>query len=330
MDRCAENAPIVGFISCTIRPRADCGASAHNLWRGPPGRAATSSPAATATSEPANTPAPTPAVSPAVTPPTTGTMVPSATARSPGPTPTAASATPTPVQPPALQPTPLATPLPSPEQLADDRLSSLISWYKDPPDRRHSEIAGMLRETWLTDSLLGDSIASLPWMQDGLDHPRETAPLTALLRIAAIDPELLEPLIGQAWIVDGVEGDYSTVLSAFRGLALEDPGLAGLLAAAPWFQDGLSSMEHRVFDVIVLSGNPELGRQMLDFQGTACFAQNRPRSSSFMCNLRSAHNRSAALSRLPHIGKPQVPLLAEPSWHLTSAAMVPIGQDSDS
>ena len=143
----------------------------------------------TSTSSPMQTPMPTP--SPTATSSRASNVVPQPrpllipTLR-PTPTPTPLlvptphpTPMPTPLLTPTLGPTPTPTPLltstprptPTPtsgERLAFEHLSQIIPWFADPPDEWHTKAVTALVKTGARDRRLGEAVARLPWVNDGI------------------------------------------------------------------------------------------------------------------------------------------------------------------
>ncbi len=76
---------------------------------------------------------------------------------------------PTPTPTPRLTPTPRPTPTPtSAERLAFERLSEVILWFTDPPDQWHAEAVTALVKTGAKNLYLGEAVARVPWVNDGI------------------------------------------------------------------------------------------------------------------------------------------------------------------
>ena len=66
--------------------------------------------------------------------------------------------------PPRLLPTPIPTPTPT----ARSYLGDILPWFSDPPDELHAQAADRLLEVYLVDAAVGDALARLPWVADGI------------------------------------------------------------------------------------------------------------------------------------------------------------------
>ena len=189
---------------------------------------------------------PTPSTTPAPFPVPTPTPSPTFT-----PTPTVTpSPSPTPSPTPLLTPTPRPTPTPtSRELLAFERLSQIIPWFADPPDEWHIEAATALVKTWARSSDLGEAVARVPWVNDGIrvDEIR----LIRYVRDRAHDDPTAEVVQGRYWFhVSGGEREVHLemlVLVAHGARRNPDltpvlydlPQIAGSVLDDPWMGRGL-------------------------------------------------------------------------------------------
>ena len=110
----------------------------------------------------------------------------------PLPTPTSA---PFPMQSPSPTLTSTLTPTPQPtqtdEQVAAEHLSRSISWFSSPPDTVHADAAELITTIWLHDADLGDAVAQIPWVADGV-RSDELEVVDVLLRIHEVDVKASE------------------------------------------------------------------------------------------------------------------------------------------
>ena len=198
----------------------------------------------TYTAAPTHTPSPTPVptAAPTLTPfPTpTDTPIPSPT-HTPTPLPTA-TPTHTPPPTPTNTPTPSPTPTPTNEELVAARLSEIIPWFKNPPDDHYLEAAQIITDIWLQDSDVGDTVAKLQWVGDGVDE-EELHALRFLDGIAQTDIKLAKTATTFAWMADGITRDERNVLWALRDVASKDLDLARTAITLPWLADGVTSIE---------------------------------------------------------------------------------------
>ena len=190
-----------------------------------------------------DSPAPTP--EPTAVPTATPTLEPTAT-ETPTPTPTSApTATPTLIPTATATPTPTSSPTPPPtptaEELAAMHLSAIIPWYSNPPADDHSVAADMITRVWLQNASLGDAIATLPWLVDGLSND-EFGSLLALLEFAALPN--VQPALLTAAFTDLPSGDLRDhLVLSLRNSAVQNPVIFGEVTKLPWVVDGLTTEE---------------------------------------------------------------------------------------
>ena len=204
-------------------------------------------PNATPTLEPTATETPTP------TPTLTPMSVPTATlTATPALIPTA-TATPTPTS----SPTPPATP--TAEELAAIHLSAIIPWFSNPPADHHSAAADMITRVWLQNASLGDAIAALPWVVDGLSS-EDFGFLTRLLdfaQMADIEPRLVKAVFNSA-----LGGDLSMhLISSLRDARAQNLETFNKLLTLPWVADGLSEEEAAFLVPLAKISGPSLWKQ---------------------------------------------------------------------
>lgn len=192
----------------------------------------------TPTHSPTPTPSPTsvPTATPTASP--TPTATPTAT-----PTPTAVS-TPSPAATATHTPTP--TPTLTPEEAVDGRLTSLLPWFADPAEEEVAKAARWLRDIWLADQGLGETVAQFPWVVDGINikdksesavFVEETYALQEIAVMATADIELARLLTSSTWVADDLTAGEVGLISFiensktrnrdFAVFALDIPPLAG-------------------------------------------------------------------------------------------------------
>ena len=130
----------------------------------------------------------------------------------------------------------------------------------------------MLTDIWLQDNAVGDMVAQLPWVADGvveremsvlrivageMDTDREKTTLSlmslwfaedvknaeasafaSLAEIARTDSELAQSVISRGWLTDGLTADESDALAMVLDIARADLELAKSSVGRPWFVDG--------------------------------------------------------------------------------------------
>ena len=209
-------------------------------------------------------PTATPTLVPAHTVPPTVTRIPDRTAT---PTPALSLTAPptvTPVPAPTATLTPVPTQTPASEESIASRLSSILPWYGAPPDRRHKEAAASLLGLWAVDSGIGETVARLPWVQDGIDiesdlFENERRALELVLNIASLNLELAVEIVGRYWFSDGIDPGDGETLFAIASQGISDPERAadilqvrdaaeGALASDPQALGRLYSMADKDID----------------------------------------------------------------------------------
>ena len=185
-----------------------------------------------------DTPAPTPTpVEPAQTAPTPARS--ETVAPTPGPSvePTSLvtvtiTLTPEPaaVPEPGLAPTPTDPPTPGPREMAASRLLSVIPWIENPESHLHKQAAKLLINISLRDSDLGNSVAGLQWIADGMMKEGEVEALVEFENIAAIDMAMTVQLLSQPWFADGISRNDLQAIDSLRWTADMDVEVARLVA----------------------------------------------------------------------------------------------------
>ena len=191
------------------------------------------------------TPEPSPTPTPILTPVPTATPAPTATPTAtpspiPSPTPTLTpTSTASPTATPTATPTPRPTSTPTAEQSAIAHLSTIVPWFASPPDEYHHAARTWITSLWLFNSELGDAVAKLPWVSDGIDAENpvrssgaahtEYDVLRSMGSVARKDTGLAEMLLN-IWSSDGpnsAETAFITLLrdTAPRPDAVSPPGI---------------------------------------------------------------------------------------------------------
>ena len=216
--------------------------------------------------------APSATPTPRASPTTTATASPTPT------TPAVATATAAPATQTAARSTPEPTPTPPPtaEDRAIESLSQILPWYGQREGSVGNAAFSILVFVWLRDAELGQLLAGLPWVKDGITQ-KEVVTLEAFGDMSDLDPGFLRRLASSAWLRDGVAadefrfllfvmsvagsqlavantlGDFpaliadspptlrSYALSSIEGIGNDDHLLS--LAGASWYTDGLSPTE---------------------------------------------------------------------------------------
>ena len=125
----------------------------------------------------------------------------------------------------------------------------------------HRRAAESVIGLWIQDAELGDSVARMAWVVDGLTDDKAEA-LAVLWELAKNEPELTEILLQLPWVVDlPGETPITVEWSLFRllsGIGLDNPGLGLLLATHPLLADDVTHEEGNVVDLLVETGYSDL------------------------------------------------------------------------
>ena len=169
-----------------------------------------------------------------------------------------------------------APPTPTAREDATAHLAEIIPWFENPPDSIHSLAAETLTWIWLRDTDLGEAVARLPWVTDGVsDFERsslealaataesdlETAKSALSMTLAERDLKLAMLVASSGWFVDGVDMEYPYLSEwiAFRALsdiAETSVELARAVSRLLWIADDMTVKESRVLESLsVIAGD---------------------------------------------------------------------------
>ena len=141
---------------------------------------------------------------------------------------------------PTSTPIPPPTPTPTPEPTAIERLS----WFETRPDTAHWIAWAAIRRITVEDEILGEEIAGLPWVIDGVTA-EEAGALDDLSWLALQDPALTDTVLNLPWMTQGgniTAGDRRAT-RAIRAATDVDKSLAATLAAYGWIANGVTDVE---------------------------------------------------------------------------------------
>ena len=190
----------------------------------------------------------------------------------PTPTPTPAFAPlaiPFATPPVAPAPMPAETPQPSPQEVAEDQLGALLTWFANPPNLAHSLAASHIVRIWLVDEWSAKAVVSLPWVIDGITED-EGQVLVAIAKAAGNDTSVALALATLPWIADGVTGGEAQELAWFEGNS-GDPESAEVILGYPWMRNGISTNERQSWEYLLTLtvANPELARRVINLRWIA-------------------------------------------------------------
>ena len=141
---------------------------------------------------------------------------------------------------------PTATPMPTAtataEEVAATRLSEILPWFESPPDAEHARAAEAIIGIWLEDTDLGDLIAKMPWVADGIVG-LESSSLDSLGNIATVDVELANRVFRHTWFVDGLTYPEKEAVRILDSIAEKDVTLARRVVRYPSVTDGITAHE---------------------------------------------------------------------------------------
>ena len=117
---------------------------------------------------------------------------------------------------------------------------------------------------WLLDADLGDAVASLPWLEDGVVF-EQTFLLRRLAHLANADLNTAKMVASLGWFVDEPTVWESQAIRSLSELAHIDPQLPEPIANLPWFRDGITSTEDSALKGVtrVSSVDLDLGKRIL-------------------------------------------------------------------
>ena len=146
-------------------------------------------------------------------------------------------------------------------------LSQALPWVGSPPDAFHRRAAESIIGLWVRDAELGDHVARMAWVVDGVTDD-EPDVLSSLRELAASEPELAGLLLRLPWVV-GMPADTAgnvewIVFGLLSGIGVANPPLARLLASHPLLADDLTLEEWQVVELLVETGfsNLEQARRL--------------------------------------------------------------------
>ena len=165
--------------------------------------------------------------------------------------------------------------------MAFDRLSQLVPWFADPPDEWHAEAVAALVKTWARDSNLGDAVALLPWVNDGISVD-EIRMVWYVRDRAHADPHA-RIVQGRYWLNAGASGVdprelHLEMLVLVAGAIDDNPALKPILQELPqaagnvlgdgrmgqnWVHIADRSVEAALTAAAFADRNVDAGRQLL-------------------------------------------------------------------
>ena len=112
----------------------------------------------------------------------------------------------------------------------------------NPPDSYHLEAKQRLTSIWFLDADLGDAVARLPWLEDGVDFEQSFA-LRHMAHLANADLNTARMAASLGWFVDEPTVWETQSIRWLSELAHIDHQLPGPIVDLPWFRDGIEHWE---------------------------------------------------------------------------------------
>ena len=208
----------------------------------------------THTTVPTATPIPTPEPRLTHTPVQTATLTPDPTqTRTPTLTPIpTATHIPTPTN------TPIPTPTPTLEDASAAHLSEIIPWFDNPPDTLHVEARQIISNAWLRDIVVGETVARLPWITDGIVD-REVLVLGIMSGVETTSREMTALMLAFPWFVDDVTMEEASAFSLLDEMSKSDFDLVRIVTSYDWFSDGLAANESHALSLLLEIVRSDLG-----------------------------------------------------------------------
>ena len=153
---------------------------------------------------------------------------------------------PTPAPVPTMAPTAESSPTRTPEPrsgAAAAHISQYIPWFHSPPDAEHSKAKEAIIDIWLKDSDLGDLIAKMQWVSDGIDGWVEGKAIRDLADLAEYDLESARIVAEYPWVTDGTNGLEQSAFALLGDIAKYNVEFARAVAASTWVADGIDILE---------------------------------------------------------------------------------------
>ena len=140
-------------------------------------------------------------------------------------------------------------------------MSQIIAWLGSPQDDLHRQAAESIIDLWIHDAELGEGVARMAWIGDGLIDDEAEA-LASLLKLAKSEPNLTGLLIQLPWIGETpgkTPGGIEWVL--FRlllDIGRHSPELGLLLTTHPLLADDVTHEEWELAELLIETGRRDL------------------------------------------------------------------------
>ncbi len=135
---------------------------------------------------------------------------------------------------------------------------------------------------WFLDADLGDAVASLHWLEDGV-VPEESFFLRRMAHLASADLDTARIVASLGWFIDEPIVWESQAIRSLSELAHIDPQLPGPIVNLPWFRDDIEPWEDSALKGVtrVSSVDLDLAKRILS---SSWFADDISRAESSVLN----------------------------------------------
>ena len=116
----------------------------------------------------------------------------------------------------------------------------------------------------MLDSNLGDAVARLPWLENGVDF-EESFLTRHMAHLASADTDTARTAASLAWLADEPTVWASQAIKALANLAHTDPQLAESVVVLPWFSNDITAREDNILGGLtnISSTDPELAKRII-------------------------------------------------------------------
>ena len=243
---------------------------------------ATPEPLPTETSTPEQVATETPTPEPVATDPATAERSPTETSTpepvatdtataEPLPTDTA-TAEPTPTEPATPQPTPTETPVPTPtaiptptdDEIAVERVGEFLPWYERSTRPFEFEAGDAILQLWMQNNDLGEALARLPWVNDGVVFD-EAQYVKILSDVGVADPATVTAMFSFPWLADDLSSTAQYALDGLATIFGVNSGAFRVATGYPWVSDDLLESESEALYLIgqILTVDFDFGLEVL-------------------------------------------------------------------
>ncbi len=141
-------------------------------------------------------------------------------------------------------PTPAVTPSPIPTPTPEPTAAERLAWFQSPPDTVHWIAWAAIRRISFSDDTVGEEIAALPWVADGITA-EEAGALDDFSWLLMEVPAVADIVLSLPWMSPNgaISPDDRRAFRAIRAAADVDDNLGSTLASYQWIPDGAAADE---------------------------------------------------------------------------------------